>query len=173
MTTAQGITVAILTISDSTVAGRRSDASGPALAQTCANYGWSVRATAVVADEISAIAAQLAQWADERTAGLLLTTGGTGVAPRDVTPEATRSILDREIPGIAEFIRERGIEQNRYSVLSRGVAGTRKQSLIVNLPGSPKGAVYSLQAIAHLIPHAMHLLAGKTEHATSEAGSGN
>jgi molybdenum cofactor synthesis domain-containing protein len=168
-----GLTVAILTISDSAAAGTRADRSGPAVAERCRQYNWLVQASAVVPDDHAAIAGQLAKWADEGVASVLLTTGGTGVASRDVTPEATRSILEREIPGLGELIRLRGVEQNRFAVLSRGVAGTRKQSLIVNFPGSPKGAVYSLETISHLVPHAVQLLAGKTEHAPPAAGSGN
>ena len=167
------VSVAILTVSDSAIAGTRADSSGPALADACAQRGWHVAAKAVVPDEILAIADQLREWADAKIAALLLTTGGTGVAARDVTPEATRSVIEREIPGIAELMRMRGLEQNRFAVLSRAIAGSRKQALIVNLPGSPAGAVYSLAAIAHLVPHVVQLLAGDTEHTPPGPGSGN
>jgi molybdopterin adenylyltransferase len=156
--------VAILTVSDSAVAGTRADASGPALRERCHELGWSVAAESIVADEAPLIAAALAEWADSQIADAILTTGGTGIAPRDVTPEATRSILDREIPGIPELLRAKGLDQTKYSVLSRAVAGNRKQCLIVNLPGSPAGAVFSLKAIEPLIPHMVNLLRGQSAH---------
>jgi molybdenum cofactor synthesis domain-containing protein len=155
---------AILTISDSAVAGSRADTSGPALAARAAELGWTVAATALAPDDQVAIAAILREWSDAGYA-VILTTGGTGLAARDVTPEATRGVLDREIPGIAELMRARGMEQTNLSVLSRGLAGQRKRSLIVNLPGSPRGALFSLQVIEHLIPHIVDLMQGRTEHA--------
>jgi len=123
------ISVAILTISDSAVAGTREDTSGPALAERCRALSWEIVATALVADEELAIEARLKEWADTGSATLILTTGGTGVAPRDVTPEATRRVLDREIPGLAELMRQKGLEQTKFSVMSRALAGTRKRSL--------------------------------------------
>jgi molybdopterin adenylyltransferase len=158
------VRVAILTISDSAVAGTRADASGPAVAERCRELGWEVVATALVADDEPAIESRLKEWADGESASLILTTGGTGVAPRDITPEATRRVLDREIPGLAESMRFRGLEQTKFSMLSRAVAGARKRSLIVNLPGSPRGAVFSLQAIETVIPHTLDLLEGSTCH---------
>jgi molybdopterin adenylyltransferase len=158
------IEVAILTISDSAFAGTRVDSSGPGLAARAAELGWSIAATAIVQDEEAAIAGKLREWSDAGY-GLILTTGGTGLAARDVTPEATRSVLEREVPGIAEHIRTRGMEQTKLAVLSRGLAGQRKRSLIVNLPGSPRGALFSLQVIEHLVPHVVDLLQGRTEHA--------
>jgi molybdenum cofactor synthesis domain-containing protein len=157
------IRTAILTVSDSAIAGTRADASGPALAARINELGWIVVATAQVADSQPDIGAKLCEWSDAGHA-LILTTGGTGLSARDVTPEATRSVLDREIPGIAEWMRTRGMEQTKLAVLSRALAGQRKQSLIVNLPGSPRGALFSLQAIEHLIPHIVDLMRGKTEH---------
>lgn len=158
------IRVAILTVSDSAVNGVREDLSGPAIRKRCEELGWQVIAEQTVPDEVSAISAVLEQWADTFSASLILTTGGTGIAARDVTPEATRAVIEREVPGIGELMRTQGLVQTRKSVLSRALAGTRKHTLIINLPGSPKGAVYSLSAIDDLIPHAVDLLEGKTEH---------
>lgn len=156
--------VAILTVSDSAVTGARVDASGPALREHCLTLGWVIAAESIVADEVPLIAGAIATWADTQTADVILTTGGTGVAPRDVTPEATRSVLDREIPGIGELLRAKGLEQTRFSALSRGLAGSRKQAFVINFPGSPAGALFSLKVIEHLIPHVVHLLHGETSH---------
>ena len=161
------IRVAILTVSDSAALGKREDVSGPAVHRRCEQLGWSVVAEEVVPDDEGAIAARLRDWADGLTASLILTTGGTGVSARDVTPEATRSILDKDIPGIVELMRSKGLEQTKFSVLSRAMAGTRKRSLIVNLPGSPRGAVHSLGVIEHLVPHIVDLLEGRTEHSAN------
>jgi molybdenum cofactor synthesis domain-containing protein len=158
------VSVSILTVSDSTVAGTRKDASGPALAERCRELGWEIVATGVVPDDEAVIADTLREWADAGSARLILTTGGTGVAPRDVTPEATRRVLDREIPGLAELMRWKGLEQTKFSIMSRAVAGARKRTLIVNLPGSPRGAVFSLQTIETVIPHTVELLEGNTCH---------
>jgi molybdopterin adenylyltransferase len=158
------IEVAVLTVSDSAIYGTRQDVSGPAIRRRCEEIGWTVVTAATVPDEVNDIARHLREWADSGAATLVLTTGGTGVAPRDVTPEATRSVLDREIPGLAELMRARGLEQTRNSALSRAVAGSRKNTLIVNLPGSPKGALFSLETIADLVPHVVDLLAGITGH---------
>jgi molybdopterin adenylyltransferase len=161
------IRVSILTISDSVARGTRNDGSGPAIRERCEKFGWSLADEDVVPDDKAAIARRLETWADSSAASVILTTGGTGVSARDVTPEATRSILDREIPGIAELMRSRGLEETRFSVLSRAVAGSRKRSFIVNLPGSPRGAVHSLKMIEDLVPHIIDLLEGRTEHAAS------
>jgi molybdopterin adenylyltransferase len=156
--------VAILTISDSALHGARVDVSGPAVRDHCVALGWTIAAESIVADEVPLISAAIAEWADTRVADVVLTTGGTGVAPRDVTPEATRAVVDREIPGLAELMRAKGLEQTKFSVLSRGLAGSRKQAFVVNLPGSPAGAVFSLKAIDELIPHIVQLLRGQTAH---------
>ena len=158
------IRVAILTVSDSSARGTRPDESGPALCRCCQELNWSVVTTAIVPDDAAKIAAQLQEWADTNDISLILTTGGTGVALRDVTPEATRSILHREIPGISELMRSKGLEQTKFSALSRSVAGTRNRSLIVNLPGSPRGALHGLKIIEPLVPHVIELLQGQTAH---------
>jgi molybdenum cofactor synthesis domain-containing protein len=158
------IAVSILTVSDSAAAGKRKDLSGPALRARCEELGWQVVSQQTVADDAHRIEERLAAWSDKRECRLILTTGGTGVALRDVTPEATRAAIEREIPGLAEMMRSEGRKHTKFAVLSRGVAGTRGETLIVNLPGSPKGAVESLDAIQELIPHTLDLLAGKTEH---------
>jgi molybdenum cofactor synthesis domain-containing protein len=159
------IRTAILTVSDSVARGTREDRSGANLKQRAESLAWEVHETAVVSDDTGAIAARLISWADSGSVDLIITTGGTGIALRDVTPEATRTVIDREIPGIGEIMRSEGRKATRLAPLSRSMAGTRGPVLIVNLPGSPKGAVESLDAIAELIPHMVDLLRGKTEHA--------
>ena len=158
------VRVAILTVSDSTVAGTREDESGPALAAHCTGLGWPVVARMAVADESDRIEGQLRKWVQASGATLILTTGGTGVAARDVTPEATRKVLQTELPGVGELMRSRGLEQTPLAVLSRATAGTCGRTMIVNLPGAPAGAVHSLQAIAHLVHHVVNLLAGNVAH---------
>jgi molybdenum cofactor synthesis domain-containing protein len=155
---------AVLTISDSVSAGTRADRSGPAVRERLEQLGWSVSVMEAIPDETSAIGARLATLADGGQVSAIFTTGGTGVAPRDVTPEATRAVIDREIPGLGELMRARGRQATPLAVLSRSVAGTRGRVLIVNLPGSPKGAVESLDAIVELVPHVLELLRGRTEH---------
>lgn len=158
------IQAAVLTISDSVTSGTRTDRSGPAVRERLEQLGWKVSVTQTVPDEAPEIAARLAALADSGEVAAIFTTGGTGVAARDVTPEATRTTIDREIPGLAELMRARGRESTPLAVLSRGVAGTRGQVLIVNLPGSPKGAIESLNAIVEVVPHVLELLRGHTNH---------
>jgi len=155
---------AVITISDSAFAGARADKSGPAVRERLEKLGWKVDVAEVLPDEAGRIAARLAELADSGNITAIFTTGGTGIALRDVTPEATRSILDREIPGFGELMRSKGRESTPRAVLSRSLAGTRGRVLIVNLPGSPRGAVESLDAIVELAPHVLDLLHGKTEH---------
>ena len=158
------IRTAVLTISDSASAGARIDVSGPAVAAVCAEQGWSVRHTQILPDEQAIVAEALRTLADSGRYDLILTTGGTGITARDNTPEATRLILQKELPGLAELMRQEGLKYTRRAVLSRSLAGIRAASLIVNLPGSPKGAPQSLGAIVDLIPHIVELLRGNTAH---------
>jgi molybdenum cofactor synthesis domain-containing protein len=155
---------AVLTISDSVAAGTRADRSGPAVRERLEQLGWQVPVLEVVPDDAARIGARLAALADGGTLAAVFTTGGTGLAARDVTPEATRAVLDREIPGFGELMRSEGRRSTPLAALSRAVSGPRGRVLIVNLPGSSKGAVESLDAIAELVPHVLDLLRGKTAH---------
>jgi molybdopterin adenylyltransferase len=155
-------TAAVVTVSDSCARGERVDLSGPAVSATLAKFGFRVVATKIVQDDSMQIQNALVHLALE--ARLIATTGGTGIAPRDVTPEATEAICDRLIDGVGERMRLEGAKKTPFAALSRGVCGVREKTLILNLPGSPDGAVESLEAVADLIPHALNLLDGKTEH---------
>jgi molybdopterin adenylyltransferase len=159
------IQVAIVTVSDSAVAATREDRSGPKLRERSESLGWTVAAQELVPDETGQISSLLQRLADSGRFSVILTTGGTGVALRDVTPEATRAVIEREIPGVAEVMRAEGRKATPLAALSRAVAGVRGRTAIINLPGSPKGAVESLDAIVNLIPHIVDLLEGRTGHA--------
>jgi len=152
--------VAVLTISDSVASGERVDLSGPAVVQRCRELGWEVSSSQKCSDDPEQVRSHLRKLADSRQVDLVLTTGGTGLGPRDNTPEATLEVGEKVIPGLAEQMRRKGAELTPTAVLSRGVAVVRHRSLILNLPGSPKGAVESLDALADLLPHAIHVLHG-------------
>ncbi len=152
--------VAVLTISDSVAKGEREDLSGPAVVAACRGLGWEVTSALRISDDAAAIREQLRELADSNRIDVLLTTGGTGIGPRDNTPEATQAIADRIVPGISEEMRRKVLEHTPTAVLSRGTAVVRKKTLIVNLPGSPKGATESLDAVARLLPHAVKILHG-------------
>lgn len=150
---------AVLTVSDRVARGEAEDRSGPALADGLAAAGWTVAERAVVPDEAPEIAATLTRWADGGVP-LILTTGGTGLSPRDVTPDATRQVVEREIPGIAEALRAASLGETPHAMLSRGIAGVRGATLIVNLPGSPRAVAGALGILAPVLDHALRLVAG-------------
>lgn len=151
--------IAILTISDRSARGERPDAGGPAIhAFVTAQLNATVTATAIVPDEQAEIATTLRTWCNSATADIIFTTGGTGLAPRDVTPEATRAVIEREAPGLAEAMRAASLAITRHAMLSRAVCGVRGRTLIINLPGSPKGIGECLTVIAPVLPHAVELL---------------
>lgn len=152
--------IAILTLSDRSARGERADASAPALIGWLAQQGYGVVQSAVIPDEHATIVAKLTEWADGGQLDLILTTGGTGVAPRDVTPEATLQVVQRVIPGIGEVMRARSLQKTPHAMLSRAVAGIRSSCLIINLPGSPKGAVECLEAVWEAVPHAVAKIQG-------------
>ena len=160
------MTAAVLTVSDSVARGKREDLSGPATAGLLRQKGFAIAEQRVIADEQPAIEAALVELAG--LVQLVVTTGGTGIAERDVTPEATRAVCSRLIEGIPEKIRAAGLAKTRYAVLSRGLCGVRGRTLILNLPGSPQGAVESLEAVIDILPHVLDLLAGKTGHAEDQ-----
>lgn len=160
----EGVRVAVLTVSDSSARREREDLSGPATVAAVKRYlGWDSELTGVVPDERPAIESQLRQWADESGATLILTTGGTGFAPRDVTPEATRAVIEREAPGLVEAVRAASLRITPHAMLSRAVAGLRGRTLIVNLPGNPKAVREALEVLAPVLPHALALLSGSPE----------
>lgn len=148
--------VGVLTVSDRASRGEYEDEGGPLVARIISEAGGEVVATATVPDERASIEAALVEWCDE--VDLILTTGGTGLGPRDITPEATRAVLDREAPGIAEMTRAGGLRNTPFAALSRQVCGTRGSTLILNLPGSPKAAAECLEAVIEILPHAVEMM---------------
>jgi molybdopterin adenylyltransferase len=154
---------AILTVSDRSSRGERPDLAGPALKELVTAQGWDVVRQAVVPDEGALLRETLSGWADQKDLDILLTTGGTGFSPRDITPEATRAVIEREAPGLAEAMRQESLKATPHAMLSRAVAGIRGQVLIINLPGSPKGALENLRLILPVLPHAAELLRGDPE----------
>ena len=150
----------IITVSDKGSQGQREDLSGPAIAQVLAGAGFTVSITIIVPDDIGQIANALIELSDRERLDLILTTGGTGLSPRDLTPEATLKVLDKEIPGMAEAMRYSGMMVTPHAMLSRAVAGVRGRSLIINLPGSPKGATENLAAIMQSLSHAISKIQG-------------
>lgn len=154
------IRAGVLTISDRSSQGRRKDSAGPEIGEFLRTRGVHVEWTAVVPDEVADIRRCLVRWADEYKADLILTTGGTGVSPRDVTPEATSGIVDRFVPGMAEAMRAASLQKTPHAMISRAVVGIRGRTLIINLPGSPKGALENLEIVMPAIPHALAKIQG-------------
>lgn len=160
------IRLGILTLSDAGSRGERKDTSGAAILELMRATGAQLRRRAVIADDLDLISRTLMEWADAGDVDLILTTGGTGLAARDLTPEATLAVIQRQAPGLAELMRQEGLRHTPLAALSRAVAGVRGHTLIVNLPGSERAVRESLTAVAPLLPHAVELLRGRTEHAS-------
>jgi len=164
----------IITISDKGSRGEREDLSGAVIKELMTGAGAVMGQYDIIPDEVPVIAEKLAAWADSGNFDVIVTTGGTGLAARDVTPDATRTILDREIPGFGEMMRLETLKYTPMAILSRATAGTRAKTLIVNLPGSPKAVRECLQAILPAIPHAVEIITGAvTEHVAPVGGQGH
>ena len=161
------VRIAVLTVSDRASRGERPDASGPALVDLIGSQGWQVAKQSILPDDLDGLRETLTDWADSGDVDVILTTGGTGFAPRDVTPEATRAVIDRDAPGLAEAMRAASAAKSKHAILSRAVAGLRGRVLIINLPGSPKAAIENLQTVLPTLEHAVHLL---REDPEAEAG---
>ena len=163
-----GFTVAILTISDAGAKGERDDTSGDAITRIMSFEGFKVMSRDIVPDEKEQISGKIKEWCDSGDVDLVLTTGGTGLSPRDVTPEATRMVIEYEVPGISEAMRVQTLDKTPMSMLSRAVAGLRSGCLVVNLPGSPAGACQTLEVVIPVIPHAIEIIKGRRIHPTQQ-----
>lgn len=162
------IRTGVLTVSDKGSRGERVDTSGPAIGELLTSIDATVERSEIVADEADQISATLRAWADSAELDLVITTGGTGLGPRDVTPEATAAVIERPVPGLPELMRSAGLRHTPMAALSRGIAGVRRRCLIVNLPGSERGARQNLSAVIDLLPHAVDLLRGRVgDHVAS------
>jgi molybdopterin adenylyltransferase len=161
------IRIGIVTVSDRASHGEYPDESGPALVTTVSQYGWQIVRTVILPDEIDQLVNMLTEWADRGDLDVILTTGGTGFSPRDITPEATQAVIQRFTPGLAEAMRSASLAITPHAMLSRAISGIRSRTLIINLPGSPKGAVENLAVLLPVLPHAIQLL---REDPSSEAG---
>jgi molybdopterin adenylyltransferase len=159
--------IGIVTISDRSSLGERADASGPALVKAVTDLGWQVVNTTILPDDLAQITSKLVEWADSGDMDVILTTGGTGFGGRDVTPEATLAVIHRIAPGLPEAMRQASLRITPHAMLSRATAGIRTRTLIINLPGSPKGAVENLAVVVPVLPHAVQLLSGDP---SAEAG---
>ena len=159
--------IGILTVSDRSARGERPDLSGPAIEKTITDQGWSVIRMEIMPDEMLMLKEALANWADSGKMDIILTTGGTGFSPRDVTPEATKAVIERDAPGLVESMRTGSLKVTAHAMLSRASAGIRGRTLIVNLPGSPRGAIENLNVILPVLKHAVELL---SEDPDAEAG---
>ena len=157
---------AIVTVSDSVAQGTRQDLSGPAVARLLEAEGWTVRSTEVLPDDFSLLRERLAALTSDVDVDAVFTTGGTGVGPRDRTPEATTSVMERSLPGLAELMRRDGMRKTPLAALSRAVVGVKGKTLLINLPGAPEGAEDSLRAILPLLPHAVGVIRGEAVHGT-------
>lgn len=164
-----GYRAAIVTVSDSVAQGTRQDLSGPAVARLLEAEGWTVRSTEVLPDDFNLLRERLGALASDTDVDVVITTGGTGLGPRDRTPEATTSVMERSVPGLAELMRREGTKKTPLAALSRGVVGMKAKTLIVNLPGMPEGAEDSLRAILPLLPHAVAVVRGEAVHAAAPA----
>ncbi len=160
--------VAILTVSDRSAAGIRPDSSGPAIEALIKKQGWEITSMATVPDDLLEIKSILENWCDHLAVDVIFTTGGTGFSPRDVTPEATRLVIQREAPGIVEAMRYESLKITPHAMLSRAIAGIRNKTIIINLPGSPKAAIENLNTVIGILPHAVELL-----HESPNAESGH